>query len=144
MTSVKIVKAQKEQQIYIFSTCSNRRFLASLRRSMVVSLPNISIISNGPGEAFLPDKAALKGHNSSPFPSFSAMGIKAPSSSFFVKFLFSSLSNKFIVMSSFLRISSSGCTPFHESNSRSYCGLRSEEHTSELQSQSNHVCRLLL
>src|SRR5688572_32391226 len=34
--------------------------------------------------------------------------------------------------------------PFMSNTTPTYCKLRSEEHTSELQSQSNLVCRLLL
>src|SRR5688572_6429964 len=36
-----------------------------------------------------------------------------------------------------------GCTPRHPRRGRKYDNIRSEEHTSELQSQSNLVCRLL-
>src|SRR2546430_10494323 len=44
---------------------------------------------------------------------------------------------------SFMCLAWSGVAP-PALSSASYCSLRSEEHTSELQSQSNLVCRLLL
>src|SRR6266853_10840 len=44
-----------------------------------------------------------------------------------------------------LTTAASGCTPWRlPAESTTVSGLRSEEHTSELQSQSNLVCRLLL
>ena len=42
--------------------------IAALIRLIVSSFPKTSIISNGPGEAFWPESAALNGQSSSPLP----------------------------------------------------------------------------
>ena len=41
-------------------------FLASQILIKIFSLPKISAISKGPADAFLPDKATLRGHNKNP------------------------------------------------------------------------------